>query len=261
MSQYYDLQDFNLWSEGTDAIVNWNSPEGGTYRLDPAEAVPGEWLVVNDDAGLPVMAFLHEPGSDGTLVLSIDGAITNRALLVHHEDDFPRKYYYATDAGNNNELGRRAFILRAEGIEGSPVARNAGLRVLCLRDKAMPFEAAQHQGAGTKTGSRNYVAIDDFPAIDVELKQERQALVTLTVPETWNTVGGRRNWFAITVDQARVAEGVMTSPRAKARIPVTVTAVTTLDAGIHTFAPQWRVNGGEGVLGEKGQAILTVQLY
>ena len=261
MSQYFDIQDFNLWADGSDAVVRWQAPDGETYQLDPSQAEPGIWLVTTDRQGRPVMALLTEPGSDGTLVVSLDGAITNRALLVHHEDDFPQKYYYATDAGNNNVLARRAFVLRAEGIAGSPVKRSAGLRVLCLRDKARPFEGVQRQGKKARTRSRAYVEIDKFPSIEVTLKQERMALVTLTMSDTWNTTRGKRNWFAIAVDDARVAEGVMTSPTAGARIPTTVSAVTTLQSGTHTIAPQWRVSGGEGRLGKTGASTLTVQLY
>ena len=261
MSQYYDLQDFRLWVEGTNQVVHWEAPDLDIYQLDPTQAVPGEWLVTSNREGQPIMAFLSEPGSDGTLVLSLEGAITNRAILVHHEDDFPRKYYYSTDAGNNNVLEQRAFVLRAEGVEGSPIARNAGLRVLCLRDKSFPFASAQRQGPGIRTEATEYGPIDGFRHVDVDLKQERTALVTLTMPDTWNNVQGKENWFAITVDGTMVAQGAMTSAAPRARVPVSVAAVVPLAAGKHTIIPEWKVSGGRGRVGREGTSTLTVQLY
>jgi hypothetical protein len=112
-------------------VVRYEAPDGGTYELDPGLAASGRWLTVEDQTGRPVMGYLSRPGENGTLLLSLEGACSLAATLLHDGDDLPRRYVYATDEGNENELGRPAFILRAENVEGCPVARWAGFRVLC----------------------------------------------------------------------------------------------------------------------------------
>ena len=74
-------------------------------------------------------------GGDGWLVLSLDGAPSRIATLLHDEDDIPRKYYFSTDAKDdpNNPLQGPAFLLRCEGLRGSPVPVNVGLQIAVLK--------------------------------------------------------------------------------------------------------------------------------
>jgi hypothetical protein len=118
-------------SADEQGVVRYEAPDGQAYELDPELGAPGRWLIVEDRTGRPVMGYLTRPGEDGTLLLSLDGACSLAATLLHDGDDFPRSYACATDEGNENELGRPAFILRAAGVEGCPVAPWAGFRLLC----------------------------------------------------------------------------------------------------------------------------------
>ena len=117
-----------------DQLVKWVGPDGDTHTIDVVNAAPlNSWKFTQDSDGRPVMAYREVPsGSDGTLVVSLDGAPSIMATLLHNEDDFPRKYYFATDGGNNNPLGRPAFILQAEGENRSPVDRWANFRVMVV---------------------------------------------------------------------------------------------------------------------------------
>jgi hypothetical protein len=111
---------------GGDGFVVWKGPDGDTHSLD-ADNPPNpadSWAIVQDSQNRPVMAYSPSAfGSDGTLYVSIEGAPSRAATLLHDEDDAPRKLYYATDNGNGTEnpLGRPAFILRGEGMRDCPV--------------------------------------------------------------------------------------------------------------------------------------------
>ncbi len=124
-------------SRGGDRFVKWSGPDGDTHSIDALNpAPPGQWAITQDSNGQSVMAY--RPGgfpggpADGELVVSLKGAPSIAATLLHEEDDFPRKYYFATDGENNNPLGHAAFILRAEGISDMPVARWANFRVMVV---------------------------------------------------------------------------------------------------------------------------------
>ncbi|MGK7894362.1 MAG: hypothetical protein AB4372_12255 [Xenococcus sp. (in: cyanobacteria)] len=121
---------------GEDRFVKWNAPDGQTYSIDALNPAPeGQWAITLDSQGKPVMAYRprsNGPSSDGELVVSLDGAPSHIATLLHEEDDYPRKYYFATDVYHNNPLDRPAFILRAEGISDMPVQRWVGLRVMVV---------------------------------------------------------------------------------------------------------------------------------
>ena len=121
----------NLYSlSRTDnRFVKWNAPAGHSYFID----VSGNDTVTLDVNGQPVMAYEKgKNGGDGKLVVSLDGAPSISATLLHSEDDKPRKYYFATDGWNNNPLNRPAFILQAEGLKGSPVESWARLVVMVV---------------------------------------------------------------------------------------------------------------------------------
>ncbi|MGF1465638.1 MAG: hypothetical protein ACFCGT_05860 [Sandaracinaceae bacterium] len=79
----------------------------------------------------PVMGWRTRSNDDDEIVVSLEGAPSIMATLSSNEDDFPKKYYFATDGGNNNPLGRHAFILRVEGYSHQcPVDRWAHLVVM-----------------------------------------------------------------------------------------------------------------------------------
>lgn len=90
--------------------------------------------MVFDTKGIPVIAYRYSGKSDGELVVSLEGANSIAATLLHNEDDVPRKYYYATDGKNNTELKRPAFILKAEGISRCPVQKCCGLKIMTVRN-------------------------------------------------------------------------------------------------------------------------------
>ena len=126
------IQMYYLSRHYTGAIY-WHAPDGTIYGLNPADAKPYQWLRVNDDDGKPVMALYTKPGVDAILEVSIDGANSVAATLLHAEDDNARRVYYcATDLGNTTVLQRPAFKLRAQGFEDSPIEVNTNFYVMCV---------------------------------------------------------------------------------------------------------------------------------
>ena len=116
-------------SRGSSGLVTWQGPTG-TYTINTSR---GDNEVA-DENGLPVLRYERgNLGEDGILYISLDGEPGLAATLLHFEDDRPRKYYFATDNGGSNPLGRPAFILRAEGIRTSPVPRFAGFKIMVVR--------------------------------------------------------------------------------------------------------------------------------
>ncbi|MEO1258030.1 MAG: hypothetical protein AAFZ15_04510 [Bacteroidota bacterium] len=129
-----DFQFFRLSSDGTGKVT-YAAPDGNNYIIDPGSAGNG-WIFTYDTNSKPVMAFRkgnNATDNDGELVVSLDGANSIISSLLHYEDDYPRKYYYASDGGNNNPLNRRAFILRCDGINGSPVQRWCSLMIMTVK--------------------------------------------------------------------------------------------------------------------------------
>ena len=57
-----------------NGTIYWDAPDGNTYGINPADAKPYQWLIVNDVNGKPVMAFYTKPNIDAILEVSIDGA-------------------------------------------------------------------------------------------------------------------------------------------------------------------------------------------
>ena len=116
-----------------NGTIFWHAPDGKIYGLDPAEAKPYEWLLVHNDDGKPVMALYTKPGVDAILEVSLAGANSVAATLLHAEDDTARRVYYcATDLGNTTILQGPAFKLRAQGFEDSPIEINANFYVMCV---------------------------------------------------------------------------------------------------------------------------------
>jgi hypothetical protein len=132
----------------TGDIVFWDCPDGVTYELDPKQAVPGQWVRVDDASGLPVMAFLlGDPNSpywwlrDGRLAVSLHPLkFPLPATLLHDGDDQAYKQYFSTEEGNDPEVSgplsearRPAFVLQTEGIEGCPIHEAQRFRVMIVR--------------------------------------------------------------------------------------------------------------------------------
>lgn len=125
---------FKLSSDGSGKVT-YKSPDGNNYILDPSTG-GASWIFVYDTSANPVMAYRKGNSTtdfDGELVVSLDGAGSIMATLLHNEDDFPRKYYYATDGHNNNPLNRPAFILRSDGIAGCPVQKWSHLVIMTVK--------------------------------------------------------------------------------------------------------------------------------
>ena len=118
-------------------IVKWLGPNSGPdgYTLDVSSSIPDSWVYAYDSERKPVMAFKPGgSGEDGTLLLSIDGAPSLIATLLHAEDDEPRKYYFATDGNHvENVLKRPAFILKCEGYSDCPVQEQAQFFVMIVK--------------------------------------------------------------------------------------------------------------------------------
>lgn len=139
MAQVTTMQIFRLYADN-EGVIHWDAPDGNTYQLNPAKAIPGEWLIVEDREAKPVMAYIAHPGvphlrgDDSALVLSIEGACSLACTLLHAGDDNANRiYYFATDEHNDNILQRPAFILRASGIEGSPIKPWSTFQILSVR--------------------------------------------------------------------------------------------------------------------------------
>jgi hypothetical protein len=125
-----------------DRWVKWEGPDGVTHQLDALNHPPlGQWAFVYDADNRPVMAWRQPfiiqtmaPPTflDAELVVSLDGAPSLAATLLHDDDDWPKKYYFATDGGNGNPLGRWAFKLLVEGVSDMPVATWVNLRVMVV---------------------------------------------------------------------------------------------------------------------------------
>ncbi len=116
---------YTLWAD-KNGMVWWNCPDGYRYGL-----MPRDGAMTFDIKGKPVMYY-----NKGVLEVSLDGAISYSATLLHLDDDIPRKLYYATDGGNFTKLKRLAFILRAQGIKGCPVQKNAQYQVMVVAKKS-----------------------------------------------------------------------------------------------------------------------------
>lgn len=125
---------YSLSQDGS-GVITWKGPDGDTHSLDVNNpAGPGEYTIENDSNGKPVMAYkVGQGGDDGELVVSLEGAPSLAATLLHNEDDFPAKYYYATDTGNSrNPLGRWSFRIKTEGRKNSPFENWANFNVMVV---------------------------------------------------------------------------------------------------------------------------------
>lgn len=125
---------YKFYRDKSDTVT-WESPDGNTYKLDTSAPSTDQhgWVFTQDAAGKNVMAYRPGTfGADGTLVLALGPQRSLAATLLHDEDDFPRKYYFATDGGNNNPLRHRAFILCNEGEPGCPIAKFSSFQVMVV---------------------------------------------------------------------------------------------------------------------------------
>lgn len=124
-----------LGRQSNNGLIQWNSPDGATYFIDPTTAQSGAWTFNKDSTGNKRIGFYHDGVQDAILNLSLIGSFGTASTLLHHEDDFAETpYYFATDGGNNrmNQMGNWAFILRAKGREKSPLVATSGFFVMTV---------------------------------------------------------------------------------------------------------------------------------
>lgn len=132
------------------STIEWHGPDD-IYSLNPDDAPEGEWympVTAKDSAKIPKMAFIKNPGNkyfgsktDSVLILSLEGACSRAATLLHDGDDeADREYYFATDSGNQTHdkikewpVDQWAFILRSPSNVDSPVKHMSDFHVVCFR--------------------------------------------------------------------------------------------------------------------------------
>lgn len=124
---------YPLKADGNGTIT-YVAPDGQIYILDPTTA-GDTWIFEREQGtGKPVIGFRKGTSDrDAELLLSLDGASSLAATLLHDEDDHPRHYIFATDQGKNNALKRPAFILRQPGAKKSPLEKWAAFRILVIQ--------------------------------------------------------------------------------------------------------------------------------
>jgi hypothetical protein len=123
-----------------ESLVRWDCPNGKSYFLNPRPATIGNPVLERDGEDV-MMSFSRSDGADGEdgiLCLSLVGANSYAATLLHEEDDRPARHYFCVDSGNHrfNLTRRRALILRSQGVKGCPVEKDQKLRVMTVRQFA-----------------------------------------------------------------------------------------------------------------------------
>jgi len=101
-------------------------PTGVKTVLDLTSCTTEGWCCNAENT----ICYYHKSGEDSMLEFSLQGAPSRTCLLLHDEDDRPKKLYYATDGGNDCQLGEVCVRLRHEGATGNPI-RWGGYDWLC----------------------------------------------------------------------------------------------------------------------------------
>ena len=121
---------------------------------------------------------------------------------------------------------------------------------------------SSRSGAVNYTDSQypSYEDINYLSSIEVNPDQEKDYLIILNAPDTWNSVGSVGVRFAIDIDGKVVADGVYTNTSAGTQsLPITIVTVQRLSAGTHMIKGQWCVqDGGAGFLGGIAKTNLIV---
>ena len=140
----YTIERIRLPGRPDSDVIRWTGPNG-THEIDMTRTTP-PWTTTLDHDGRVVMAVSPERTIDPFLVVSLRGAPSLKAFLVHDEDDRPRGYYYATDLGNDLDFipdwaeDDWAFILRSDSTGDAPIDLNSRFRVMVVDDT--PFAEA-----------------------------------------------------------------------------------------------------------------------
>ena len=123
------------------------------------------------------------------------------------------------------------------------------------------FWYSLHQGIQANTKATELVDIPNFDRLALELKYPNKLLLTLNVPDTWNSKAGDFNSFALVVDDRVVADGVYQSAIDNQRVPIAISTVKELSAGNHAIAAKWKTKEGSDLwIGATGTAILSARV-
>lgn len=118
LSKYYVIK--------RDDTVKYTGPSGET-SLDLTNCTAEGWCCNAENT----ICYYHKSDRDSMLEFSLEGAPSTGCLLLHDEDDKPRKMYYATDSGNQCHMGISCAKLRREGARESPIITNESYYWLC----------------------------------------------------------------------------------------------------------------------------------
>ena len=123
------------------------------------------------------------------------------------------------------------------------------------------FWYSLHQGIEANTRATELVDIPNFNRLAIELKYPAKLLLTLNVPDTWNSQAGDFNSFALVVDNQVVADGVYQSAIPNQRVPIAISTVKELSAGNHAIAAKWKTKEASNLwIGSTGTAILSARV-
>ena len=164
------FENYRLWAP--NGLIRWENPsDGKTYELDPnSQPNNNGWILtfeedangkVTDKVVIALKKNFTGPGwpnaGDAILIVSLEGAASFIATLAHNEDDYPRKLYYSTDAGNDikgvlpewkydpDGVRQPGFLIRTEDEANLPIGINSSFQVL-VANPAEPNKASAGQG-------------------------------------------------------------------------------------------------------------------
>ncbi len=118
-------------SRGSGTIISYATPTNGTFTLDFSTCATDTWCCTS---GQEICLYNYsDPNLDDILELTLAGSNSLACTLLHYEDDQPRKYYYATDGGNDcGGMNTWCFRLKREGGNSNPIYTNSNFYIICF---------------------------------------------------------------------------------------------------------------------------------
>lgn len=113
-------------------FLSYNTPSGTTAQLQVASCATDMWCCTGN---YEICYYNYSGSYDDMVALTLEGGRSISCTLLHHEDDTPRKVYFATDAYNgcpSQTPGKPCFLLREEGNTSCPVRPWAGFEIICF---------------------------------------------------------------------------------------------------------------------------------